>query len=277
MDSEASEIRRGSPGLLRDHLGLLAGAGLAFASATRLASVSRFDIDTAYAVLQSTGTANVLVGTLVGFVPVVAMLAATLCIVLQDRAKVRGDRRQLEASWYLLLLALAIAVCLVPWAILVGFPVFVALGAASSTLWRRRRPRHSQHPLGAQYRRQRAMERTQRLIAVPLTLLAVAVVASPDPWLPRERLQLTDDTTVVGYVLSRDEHVVEVLRDSDRQFIRIEATRVSSRELCRRRDPETMPERLSKRFFESRPPLAVFSDRGSYPECPKVDDEGHVE
>jgi hypothetical protein len=60
-------------------------------------------------------------------------------------------------------------------------------------------------------------------------------------WLPSERVQVTNGGQITGYVLSTESGWFTILLESDRTIIRLPASTVEARTICRLEDPDSLP------------------------------------
>jgi len=68
------------------------------------------------------------------------------------------------------------------------------------------------------------------VVAVGLTVTLLVGLASP--WLPSERIEMVDGSTLVGYVVEESAIELVVLRERDRQVVRVRVDAVADRVFC---------------------------------------------
>jgi hypothetical protein len=181
----------------RDNIGLLAGTGSVAFIAVRLLSVAGGDPETAYTILQSQGTATIVVGSLISLVGLVAVPVA---IAFMRYAYVHQptDSNDRTSSYSLALssgLAL-IAIYTAPAGELVA-SVVVALvfGYWTSRLF------HRKTELDNSKRFSFKVISPHLLIIYFITIMIINV-ASVNPWLPSESISIKGGAPFSGFILS---------------------------------------------------------------------------
>jgi len=195
------------------HLGALAlGAGSTVLVALRLISVAKFNPETAYAILQASGTGNVIIGTVISLIPSIAIIAALYLILARVLSQSHQTTPQAEfARWTLIFMLALIALLTIPlrYVIYAGPGILVFLGTILAIVIIKRRAK-KEVPASETGETDSFLERNQgpkgTAIAIFAALLIafivmLGVVASP-PWMPAERLTLNNHQKVIGYVLA---------------------------------------------------------------------------
>jgi hypothetical protein len=174
---------------LKDNSSVIFGVASVAFVAVRLLGIARGDPETAYAILQATGTGNALVGSLVS---TVGLLALPICATLGFYAwRSRGS-----ASFFPLLIGSS-AVFIV--AIYMA-PIFTLLSTVVSTI--------VVIPLSRRFMsalRRHARDASSLLfigIAAYLFLIFVYEIIIPTPWLPEQAISVAGHKPFSGYVLS---------------------------------------------------------------------------
>jgi hypothetical protein len=228
------------------------GAGLLFAF--KVLRVTRGDPASALAVAQASDKPAVFAGLLVQLTPLLILgtwTAGCLAAGAQITALIAAATREDGAAWrrgIVLLVCAGGVLAVSAWLSLavLAWPT-AAIGAAAAALvaivtWRRlrRAPRPDRDP---------PEWLTRTPLRAALALLAGVVVAgllvldgiltgllSDEVWLPAHRLQ-TIRGPVVGYVLSRDDSELVLLRERDRAVVVVPVSQVSGDVLC---DPQPL-------------------------------------
>jgi hypothetical protein len=218
---------------------LLFGAGLAASTVVRVATVSRGDTTTARAIIQFSGTGDVLVGVIVGMVPVVVTYAAVGAWIWWWRRR----------TWRLVALPL-----LVSFLVLLIAPVGgITLGVLSSFGFL-----FVLH--GETLDRRAIVGVFVGIVALPLLN---GVVVSDEMWLPAEELSVKGSYEV-GYVLRDDTEKLVFLRESDRSVVFIARNDILGRGLCKVSGGRGVLDRA----FDNRVLDLIGDERGpDYPGC----------
>lgn len=208
------------------HLGLLITATALIFVMMRLLVVTRGSVPVALALLQSGGTANIVVGSILrDAVLTVANLALVGALVwLLYRMLFGGGIGAPLAS-------LAVATFLASFFYSLRFFVITAV------MWV-----FSYFNLRALRRSRSRDESPMRYTSGFWVILAIVgvlqlsnVLLTTSPWVPLEALVQGSGRKAVGYVVARDGADVVVLEDETRLILRIEATNIRERYLCAKR------------------------------------------
>lgn len=220
------------------HLTLLAGGAFATLVALLLVRVSRGNPRTALAVLQQGGTGNILLGTSLALLPLVAagLVGGILAHVWPHPAPQRTRRTTMDKVG-LTAVILVVGVAIAPL-------VFVAMSVVMAVLLRRR-----------------SSESREGSGAAILLLGCVWFFLVAAPWWPLERVEPEGGGgSVVGYVLSASGDDLAVLTEDSRHVEYLSIAGPASRRICV--DDSRVPSRLLTESIWS-----VVRDRDGYPEC----------
>ncbi len=238
----------GSDRLWSEHLPLLVGLASAFFVAIRILSAAGFNVETAYGILQSGGTATVLIGATLSSVGVICVAISAICFyryieIPWDRLKEMTRQRQLNsivgiafgvASLFtapvgLLVIIVLIVVAYFVLAYGVGPLLNRIQGGPSDeqvrTAIARRDPDVMRQMLAKKERNERSARRWFKLTVIPL---AYAILTLP-PWMPAQELNIRGAKPVVAYVLSESETNLTILLVVTRHIEYIDISSVISR------------------------------------------------
>ncbi|MCK5926958.1 MAG: hypothetical protein KAG80_02065 [Nocardioides sp.] len=204
-------------GHLREHLGLLVSAGAFAFIALRILATAGWDVDTATAIIQRGGAADVALATTVSSLPLVAhgLLGFTA------GATAHNIYYRLPLAWALT--APVLATCF----LLIDVAMILFFAALPLFAWALRK-RHSGNVSDSASRRPRSA--TPALVTL-VTILFVTFAAVP--YLPLEALE-TEDDVQVGYVIGEDGSRLYFLEDGPAHRVESLALDAMSRSLCRR-------------------------------------------
>jgi hypothetical protein len=238
----------GSPGLgLRwtEHLPLLVAGAVTTLTALRLVRVSHFNAETALAVLSLSGTANVLLSVLLQTLPTfIAGAGVGLFVAARERGFKVHD---------LVVTAVLLAFLLVPWQVLLGV---LALGVLDWLVNGRRGRRAVEQgrpaPVGA-----------DRPVVYGFLLMMILLLPNA-MWLPMEAVSVDGKKPTVGYVLHSGGDGLVLLRDDNREVVRLGQSGELERTYC-----ETDDEGWT---WDGASVLSLFmsEDQPRYPDCGNV-------
>jgi hypothetical protein len=224
---------------------------------TKILVVSRFQIDTAVVIIRNSTLLEAVLGSLIWLVPAVVGLMILFALVWAYSWYIRAPRSDpstidpsdsADAAEPMAALALGVAATYVAvrtlgWALWTLFVLMLlcSIGLASLTWGFRRLAKR--HPETLRVEPSKPSDiigafATTCLVIIPIVLV-VAGAISDSAWLPAEKLQLENGSTIAGYVLSESDRWIIVVRDDDRRIERLPAAQVTHREGCR---PERRPE-----------------------------------
>jgi hypothetical protein len=212
----------------------------------RLFVISHGNIQTSRALLSSSGSVEVVVGTLLGLIPFIGFS------VFFGAAYVLIERRSATTA------ALAAGAGAIGLTILVfSGPLFVVMIGLVGYVYLLLMA--YQLPAGRLNWPYRLMElRIFRLAFLVFAVsLATLLVSIDTPWLPAEDITLANGDHAVGYVLDTDDGSIVFLTHDDRLVERIPLSNIEAREVC-----EPKEDRL-------KPVLRPWRHSGTYPDCPQ--------
>lgn len=210
---------------MKDHPALVAALGTAMLVAARLLAISRFDVNTAAAILQVAGTGTAVAGTALTLLPFV-LVGATLvsAVNLFVDPDVLGLR---SGSTLTFALAFAATLSLTAWPLSLVTAVAVVVLAV---LGRRRTRGNAPQP------RLKELIRGSRLLSAEAIVIAVILFLLPivlqRPWLPSQVVTVKEGRSIVGYVLGQKDGSVVVMRDEDRTVVYLDADEVTGTRIC---------------------------------------------
>lgn len=239
----ADSGERTEPWHASESVGVVASVAAFALFAIKLMAVSHGSVNTAKALLQTSGLGESLLGVaLSGFIPMACAAAFLYTLLRLGHCLIEG-----ENPWPWLATTLMLV-------FVIGFLISMAWAVAGGVLLAlllalRRRLRGW---LG------RALGRNLALAAlVPLAFLLI----DDSMWLPYERFDTgTGPTPTVGYTVAETDDVLVVLRDRDRVVVRIPSSEIVSRDYCVP-DYETWTGMSISELVKSKRP--------KYPLCPK--------
>jgi hypothetical protein len=183
--------------------------------ALRLLSVADFNPATAYGIVQSSGTANVIIGTVISLVPSIAIIAASglvVYLVFYPRSKPLSPAAEL-AVWTSMTMLVLIALLTIALRYLIAIGIwmlFILFLLKFRTPIRNALKEHGDAPVIRNAARGFGL-----IIAVTVIF---GIVLSP-PWMPSEYLVFKNGQSVTGYVLSETQTGMAVLQASPREVL----------------------------------------------------------
>ena len=216
---------------------ILAGS-FSVLTALLLMRVAQGSPQTALAVLAQGGTANVLLGSALSIVPLVAAGAVGGILGHLWRPPFRHEGWRGEAvrlGWSLAVLA--VGVVLAP-------PALVAAAAVMALVVRKQ---SDDVPDG-------------KGAAATVLLVLVWLLWVAKPWWPLERVELSNDEPLIGFVLSSSGRDSAVLLAEPRRVVFVPSADVTDREICAG-DSKS----LDRWFYE--PTWSMIADPAGYPSC----------
>lgn len=230
---------------IREHVGLLLAALGVVLVACRLLAAAAYESDTALAILQASGTGDVVVGTALTLLPsamALALAASIAAVVFLDK---RAARRMAFAAGAVPAFVLAVTPTEADSA---PFVVCWLMSLVARSIWEEARIPKERSLL--------IRRRTTVGVGVIAAMTVVGGALDTTMWLPVETVR-TGTEVHVGYVLSAGSDKTVVLVDDDRRVLH--AGPATKRVLCRRTN------RSPRRSIVSR--LHIVDDAPRYPVC----------
>jgi len=237
----------------KEHLPLLATVFSVIFIGIRLLSISNQNFETAEGILQSSGTATVIIGALVPqtgiFTFVLGMGIGGLLI------SGRIDKSSKQFATVLTILLIAASAIIAPIGTFVAFSGLVLL----LPIWPRRFRR---------WIKPDSTSRMQRLYIYSMVgwvmLIIVYVAANPVPWIPAEIIVPSKATPFTGYVLSQSDTDVAILTYKNRQIVHMAPRDIVSQTVCRQPGVS-----FRDSSGETLPMLIYGQNKSNYPACPR--------
>jgi hypothetical protein len=207
---------------------LTAGAVSTVLVALRLLSVAKFNPETAYGILQSSGTSDILIGTVMSVLPSVAIIAGS-CLVLARIFLVPNHLKPPAefAAWASIAILAGITLLTIP----VRYGIAVVLCAiAILIVWRNKAKIDMNAPLAGKAGR----FITRGVAFIFATILIIGIAATP-PWMPEEHLTFngaTSPVAVTGYVLTETADGMIILQAKPRRIRYFAPHTLKSRFMC---------------------------------------------
>lgn len=271
----------------KEHLGLIIAGVSASLVVARLYGVAGFQIDTALAILQASGPANVVLGTAVSLAPLVLYYALAFVVVVISQIVI--SRRRPTVVEIAITAAVGIsAIAILPPSAFLAALCAVVLGGAifAGEVYlerrRKRRPKRGAKPANEPAKstdREGAASNTSTdamrwlghwpmslrwMVGLFVGTLLPFTVLGSTPWVPSEALELRGAAPRTGYVLGRDGNDLIVLTDEPRSVMRVPVSNIESRTIC---SYETARPWLG---FSTNDPIipALVVPTDAYPPCP---------
>ena len=221
-------------------LGPLASLGVASTVlvALRLISVAKFHPETAYGILQASGTGNVIIGTVISLIPSIAIIVALYLISMRILLPVKTTPEAEFARWTVIFMLALIALLTIPLRYVIfagpGILAFLALILAAAIITKRRAPAsETEETHSSQKRPWGKMGTVAAIFSAFLVafIVMLGVVASP-PWMPAERLTLKDHQKIVGYVLAQTQEGLTFMQAGSMNITQYEPGIVKDEVFC---------------------------------------------
>jgi hypothetical protein len=230
------------------HLGLIVTLLAGALVLVRLLAAAEWDGQLAVAILQASGTADVLSGALLSTAPLVLGMVLVLMGCRVPYILVRHRKRPTFWDVWQVVLILAV-MTLTTWTayvicLFVGTVAAVFFGVTDRTA-----------PTAG-------LNSNKRLaISLLVSPIIGGLLFTSTPWMARESLEFTTGPSkpLVGYILSTNNDQLAVLTDSPRSIRFLPASDLKNRELCGKRQ-----------WFASTPLQLIGSMPEDRPECPKT-------
>ena len=192
----------------KEHISLVAGAVTASIIAVRLLSISAFNPETAYGVLQSAGTASIIVGSIVSlFGPLSLVILVTLIGWMIEK---HIADTYLRGALISIIIFFGVVTFLMT-------PIFFSLIYLSAIpmLW------FSLHLARSSSAQRSSVPRAEWRKLIPfayITLIFVFFEVYSPPWLPSERLEFKNAAPAIGYIVARSSDDLTILTDKPREI-----------------------------------------------------------
>jgi hypothetical protein len=239
--------------MLLGRLAILGGGFLFVGVVAKVLAVSRMDLTVAQVIATQSSPSAIVFGALLLFfplIPVAGMNIALFALVKELLFALRSGHERRSAQHVLypavafgifftlgayltpsdLFLQFLFPTLLAP---LVGILFAIALVAARAVR-RRRKETKKLASLRWDGRLVRGILLAFVVIyAVAITFVALPVLLNEVAWLPPRQVELTDTKGFVGYEISRTDHLVTFLRESDRKIVDVSLEAIESTQPCR--------------------------------------------
>jgi hypothetical protein len=212
--------------------------------AIRLLGVSRGDPEIAYAILQTGGTGNVLIATLIS---TLGLLAIPICATLGLGAANAFDTRHTSARFHILfagsLVLLYIVLYMSPAGLLflsACYAIFMCLVYLVHLIWlrvSRRRGNTQEHGNAQEHGKHKGTffsPKTFLIIGIciyTVFLLGYEMV-TPTPWLPVQKISIAGKKPFAGYVLSEANGETSILTSKPEQVIYLHTQTIQHSTQC---------------------------------------------
>lgn len=233
--------------VLREHAGLIATVATGLIVLFRLFSMSGGNGATAMAIAHENGTAGILVGAFLGFLPIAIASTSAAILTRTLYRLVRARQRPGYLHFYLIFTVTVITATIVPAAY---FLLYVPLGALTGIAFGfmdRSVPSES-------------VRDSQIIILSVLVLPFIfTMIMSTNSWLPTEVVETNDPAhaKLVGYVIKSDGETFSLLVDDPRSMVYLSPDAIKKRTICGHFAWHERP------FFS-----ALDSRSNAYAECP---------
>lgn len=206
------------------HLTLIASAFIVLWVVVRLLATAGFDANTATSILQESGTATVIVGTVLSATTIAIPLIIAVGLGL---LAYRLTYHRSLPHWIYIPASFLGAMWLV-----IASPVFglffLALTVSVGVVFAMS-DRKTVEP-----KRSKDYSVSIRVFwGILATFGTIGLILSTQPWMPTETIKTASGETIYGYVLRSSDQRWAILRDHPREVIFIESNKVRQRALCR--------------------------------------------
>jgi hypothetical protein len=223
----------------------------------RLLTAASSDPETAYAILQATGTGSVVVGSLI---PAIGLLVFPLLVIGASHGL--SAERLTDRSLNALMMAAAVLAGVVtiltapaiPLLVDIAFTLIIVAGAAlfPRSTWEQRR-HHIKDLLPSSY----ALITVYSVIAIVFTVIYSA------PWLPTQNITMKGQQEFSAYILSQGNQTTSILTQNPTAVLQLPSNQIVMTQICKtpyyRSGEETIAEWLG---------ISVNGNRVvSYPKC----------
>lgn len=247
----------------KEHIPLLiTGISILFIS-IRLLSVANYDFETADGILQSSGTASVVIGALIPTIGYITLPAALSLGAMLTIGEI--DKSSRPFAWVLAAFLFVASVFVAP-ASAFAITVFWGLLLLIVVLVARRQSRSQEK--NPRTRLSSRKSRTRKLpiytIAAWTIFIVINTAVNSVPWLPAEVIVSGRMRPFTGFVLGETVSDVTILTSQTRQIVHVAPSAIISRTVCRQRGVA-----YGGFFVETIPTLIGGPDNSGYPTCPQ--------
>jgi len=199
-------------------LGALAvGVASTVLVALRLLSVADFNPATAYGIVQSSGTANVIIGTVISLIPSIAIIAASGLIVYlvfypHDKLSAAAEL----AVWTSMSMLVLIALLTIALRYLIAIGLWV-LFILFLLIFRKKIK--DALKLDKEAKDAPVIRNAARGFGLIIAVTVIFGIVLSPPWMPSEYLVFKNGQSVTGYVLSETQTGMAVLQASPREIL----------------------------------------------------------
>jgi|SRR5579859_234131 len=243
----------------KDSLPLLATVLTVFFISMRLLSISKYNAETANGILQASGTATIIVATLIPVAGLVAGLSIMLLATALAGRRPKGPVRQFAVILIVFLAAASIFIS--PILVMAYDGIFFVFLIPFFRLRRHSRQNNDGRVSLGPFMLGRV---GTYFLIVTVIGMVVTLAVNSTPWVPAEAIVTTTDThPLIGYVVGETDTDVTILMSSTDLIVHLSPPEISSRTVCR----------ISKGsiawFLETIPTL-VSTGNSTYPICSDI-------
>jgi hypothetical protein len=248
-----------------EHIALLITGFSALVVGVRILSVAGQNYENAYGILQANGTATVIASTLIPAIGFTALPLAILIGAMLGRGQLIGSSRPFTVALVVFLALVSIVTTpilfyfsVIAWAIVVlpasklasKFTKSKSGKIGEATTWSRNKLRSPDFALS--------------LLAAGGVLLFFVFVSNDIPWVPAEKIALTNTRPFTGYVFGETDTDVTILSADTHQIIHISPGQITSRSVCQ---PSGVI--YGGIILETLSELIGGHNNSNYPACPR--------
>jgi hypothetical protein len=256
LSGDGNETKPISPWSFKEYLPLLVTSFSLLFIGLRLLSISNYNFETAYGILQASGTGTVIIGALI---PAIGFIIPTMAAWLSLMLSTGGiDQPSKPLAITILALLFTASVFVTPVYALVAVSIMI-LFAGLWLLPSGQRQEIARRP-PSEHRKKIAL---YTLLAY-IVIIFITTAVTPIPWLPSETVVLHNTRPFTGYIVGETGTDATVLISSSRQIIHVDSHTIISRTVC------TEPEAYIRGFFFDTLPMLMTRHDASYPTCPRL-------
>jgi hypothetical protein len=239
---------------LKEYLPLLVTSFSLLFIGLRLLSISNYNFETAYGILQASGTGTIIIGALIpaiGFI--IPIIAAWLSLMLRTGGI---DQPSKPLAITLLALLFTASIFVTPVYALVAVSIMILFAG----LWLR--PRGQRLKIASRLTSDHRKKIALYALLAYFVVIFITTAITPMPWLPSEALDLRNTQPFTGYIVGETGTDSTVLISPSRRIIHVDSYTIISRTFC------TEPEAYIRGFFVDTLPMLITRHDASYPACP---------